>query len=394
MVIRKSKTVIDPLPYIWYAGPVLLLAISGLLDAIYLSFSHYRVYTDIGYSSFCAISQSLNCDTVSQSPLSILFNVPVPIWGVFGYTFFLALFGYSHFKLRDRQRTWALLFVVAFSFSIISVVLAYISTKYIRTLCIMCLLSYGINFALTFYCWMICRRYSSVGLFKNIEEDIRILWRNKKFSGALVSVSIFAAIILLLGFPSYWHMEPIQIDETLSRGITSNGHPWIGAVEPELTIEEYSDYQCFQCRKMHYYLRKLVAANRDRIRLVHRHFPMDHLFNPLVKEPFHPGSGNMALVAIYATEHGKFWEMNDMLLSLQKNQSIGVRKLFTDVGLDTELYFLPKMQQKIAAKLFQDIKTGLELEITGTPTYLINGELHVGKIEPDILNPYLSSDAG
>ena len=68
---------------------------AGLVDSVYLSISHYRVYTDIGYKSFCAISRTINCDTVSQSPFSIFLDVPVPVWGIIGYTFFLLLVAFA-----------------------------------------------------------------------------------------------------------------------------------------------------------------------------------------------------------------------------------------------------------------------------------------------------------
>ena len=82
---------IKPLPYLYYWVTVFFLTAAGLANAVYLSVSHYRVYNDIGYRSFCAISKALNCDTVSQSPFSILMGLPVPVWGIIGYTFFMIL---------------------------------------------------------------------------------------------------------------------------------------------------------------------------------------------------------------------------------------------------------------------------------------------------------------
>lgn len=83
----KQKT----LPYRVYTVPILILAAIGIAASAYLALSHYRNYTDIGYSSFCAISKSINCDTVSQSPWSILLGLPVALWGVLGYTIFFFL---------------------------------------------------------------------------------------------------------------------------------------------------------------------------------------------------------------------------------------------------------------------------------------------------------------
>ena len=90
--MNRAKA-IQPLPFPVYYATVIVLAIAGLIDSIYLAVSHYRVYTDIGYKSFCAISKAINCDTVSQSPYSIFLGMPVPIWGVIGYIFFLLLLG-------------------------------------------------------------------------------------------------------------------------------------------------------------------------------------------------------------------------------------------------------------------------------------------------------------
>ena len=87
--MKKSPKDIKPFAYPVYFVTVVALIISGLLISGYLFRSHYLNYTDIAYQSFCAVSTSINCDTVSQSPYSVLFGVPVPIWGVIGYTLFI-----------------------------------------------------------------------------------------------------------------------------------------------------------------------------------------------------------------------------------------------------------------------------------------------------------------
>ena len=92
----------------------------------------------------------------------------------------------------------------------------------------------------------------------------------------------------------------------LPTGLTDDGHPWIGSDSAPIVITEYSDYLCFQCKKMNYYLRQLISQYPDRVKLIHRHFPMDSRFNPILKTPFHEGAGLMSLIAIHAAENGKF----------------------------------------------------------------------------------------
>ena len=56
---------------------------------------------------------------------------------------------------------------------------------------------------------------------------------------------------------------------------------------------------------MHYFLRHIIAKNPDKLQLVHKHFPMDHAFNPLIKTALHVGAGRIALLAIYAAKNSK-----------------------------------------------------------------------------------------
>ena len=144
---KKSSKDIISLPFPVYFWTVTFLAASGLANSIYLSTSHYRVYTDIAYSSFCAISKAINCDTVSQSSYSIFLGVPVPVWGIIGYTFFLLFLPLAWKKEANKKRIWPILFFISSIFSIYSVILAVISAYYIHSYCIMCILSFGLSFS-------------------------------------------------------------------------------------------------------------------------------------------------------------------------------------------------------------------------------------------------------
>lgn len=385
------KKEIVPLPFAAYFIPTMLLAAGGLADSIYLAISHYRVHTDIGYSSFCAISQSINCDTVSQSPYSILFNVPVSVWGVWGYLVFMLIMAKAWWERKKGKDGWALLQTIALGFTLYSVILAFLSTYFIHSYCIMCILSYGINLLLLFYTWLIRRRFKLPSLYTGLRRDFRMLWRS--LPTAMTSGGLAAAALAgVLFFPPYWTLSATMPPaDDVRTGLTADGHPWIGAAEPELEIIEYADYLCFQCRKMHRYLRQLVARYPDRIRLVHRHFPMDHEVNALVKEPFHVGSGKMALLAIYAAEEGRFWALNDALFAFAgRHQTLDLKQLAEQTGLDLSgMRSALTRRPDLLRKLARDIGDGFKLEITGTPAFVIDGEVHLGHIPPALLNAAL-----
>ncbi|MCI5146744.1 MAG: hypothetical protein D3923_14770, partial [Candidatus Electrothrix sp. AR3] len=278
----------------------LFFTTAGIFISLYSAQSHYKNYTDPLYSSFCALSRSINCDTVAQSPWSIIMGVPVAWWGFLFYlTFFFLLLIENYRSLQ----TWRILFYISLLASAISLGLAGIALWKIKSLCLVCLATYALTFALTYTCWIGKRRIKETLHTSNEPETDSGITKNIRRNYGLACFIFFTGILCLYFFlPRYWDIASSTTDiSTIPHGLTEEGHPWIGAVEPQLTITQFSDYQCFQCNKMHFYLRQLLLRHPDTLRLVHRNYPMDHAVNPkVVPEPFHEGSGHLAKIAILA----------------------------------------------------------------------------------------------
>jgi uncharacterized membrane protein/protein-disulfide isomerase len=385
---HRNKPIVA-LPYPYYFMPVFLTAMVGFFDSIYLAVSHYRNYTDIGYQSFCAISKSMNCDTVSQSPYSIFLSVPVPIWGIIGYAFLLVLILYSWPKAADRKRVWSLLMVLVLAFCVYAIILAGISTFLIHSYCIMCILSYAVSFLILYYCWIIRKRFYCERICKGILLDIAYLIRYP-LTSLLIALFFSASILMIFGFlPKYWMMNPPALSKDMPRGVTEDGHPWIGAEHPELEIIEFTDYMCFQCKKMHFHLRRMVQKYPDKIRLVHRHFPMDQKINPIVKGPFHDGAAKLALIALYGVKKEKFWEINDALYQLPHNGTVNIRELAEKTGVDFQEMRRALRDKRLWRLLWKDVSVGIKkYGLTGTPGFIINNQVYFGQIPPDVLKKY------
>ena len=155
------------------------------------------------------------------------------------------------------------------------------------------------------------------------------------------------------------------MNPAIQHGVTEDGSPWIGAKAPSITITEFTDYMCFQCGKMHHHLRQLVNKYPDRIRLVHKHFPLDKLVNPIVEETVHPGSGLISLFAIIAQDAGKFWLVNDRLFrDAREKKMINISAIAKEVGLDLSNFQKMIREEKRIKKLERDIRLALKLDIT------------------------------
>lgn len=384
--IFKKRKDITPLPFVIYWLAVLAGTCIGIAVSTYLAISHYRVYSDIGYKSFCAISKALNCDTVSQSPYSIFWNVPVSIWGIVGYIFLLISFLYAGSARCARRRLWALLFLICAGYCSISLILAYISIFYIKSYCIMCIATYGVNFFLLFYAWIIHQRFGKANFFENLKKDIIFIVDQRKLVVPFFGVFAGAILTLQLYFPSYWNFTNNDNTANISYGVTSDGYPWFGSSDAENEIIEFFDYQCFQCKKMHYFLYQLTNNHPGKLKVIQRHFPMDRRYNPLVKEPFHEGSGELALLAIHASLKGNFSKMNAILFNIPRGKTeIDLKELASKTGDDFKELAWSLKDLKLIRRLQKDIRDGLTLGITGTPGFVINGTVYQGNIPPNIL---------
>jgi protein-disulfide isomerase len=239
---------------------------------------------------------------------------------------------------------------------------------------------------LLFYTWLTRKRFSDELFFAGLKNDANFLWQKRKMTLSLLIPFFTAAVSVATLMPAYWQFNSPQFSKDLLMGITAEGYPWIGAEKPELVITEFADYQCFQCKKMHYFLRQLIADHPEKIRLVHRHFPMDHKFNPFVKAPYHVGSGKLALLAIAATQLNKFWQLNDILYSLsRKKESVDVKAIAAKIGVSPQELVSLANDHDVRKHLYRDIKEGLRLNINATPAYVIDERLYVGQIPPGIL---------
>lgn len=380
-----------PLPYPFYFWQVVSFATLGLLTSFYLAYTHYKNHTDVAFSSFCAVTQAINCDTVAQSPWSIIWGLPIAVWGIGAYLLFLFLL----FPLRRQDNSkipyWNLLTLLALLFVVFSIALAVISHTLIHSWCLLCVGIYAVNFLLAFSSWIVFRRFSGSNLAATLPFAFSILARDLRLKVGLSLLILFLSIFRIF-LPPYWTLEPVTINNNIATGVTEEGYPWIGARTPEFIIEEFTDYQCFQCKKMHHYIRQLIAQHPDRIRLIHRHFPLDQEFNSVIApDPFHVGSGRLALVAIVATQHNAFWKVNDALYKVaqSKTKTIDLLELSQLIDISQENLTKAIFSEQALKHLRHDIVEGLQLGIVGTPSFVVNGKMHSQSIPPDLLREIL-----
>jgi len=146
----------------------------------------------------------------------------------------------------------------------------------------------------------------------------------------------------------------------------------LGDPAAPVTIVEYGDLECPYCRAAEPVLRTLVEESAGRVRLVWRHFPLFQV---------HPHALAAALAAEAAGAHGRFWDMQRLLFAHQ--DALTDADLVTyarELGLDPE-EVAGAPADRYARAVQADYEGGIELDVPGTPTLLVDGVRYRGPVE-------------
>ena len=157
---------------------------------------------------------------------------------------------------------------------------------------------------------------------------------------------------------SFRERSRLQADPRLCRG----------SADARVTLIEFSDFECPYCAAAAPML-KAFAAENPAIRVCYAPYPLQN----------HPNAVPSAQAALFARDHGKFWEMHDALFA---NQSALSREKIVELGARAGLD-RARLQRAIDSGQYADELTasreaaqaaGLE----ATPTVYVNGrKLHL-----------------
>ena len=137
-----------------------------------------------------------------------------------------------------------------------------------------------------------------------------------------------------------------------------------GNIDRSVTLVEYGDFECPYCGEAHPIVKKIQEIEGDSLGFIFRNFPLSEVHSH-------------ALHAAYATESAgkqdKYWEMHDLLLENQDALEDDNLKAYAEkLNLDIPQFLKDMESEEIAKKVQDDIKTGAESGVNGTPTFFIN----------------------
>jgi protein-disulfide isomerase len=148
--------------------------------------------------------------------------------------------------------------------------------------------------------------------------------------------------------------------------VSAVDHP-LGASHAQVTVVEYGDFECPNCKQAAPAVRLLLERFPDRVRLVYRHFPLEEV---------HPHALQAALAAEVAAGQGKFWPMHDLLFDNQRHLKLPqLRGYAQRLELDLLRYDAEMEDELYLQRIREQVEGGERSGVRGTPTFFLNGSV-------------------
>lgn len=186
----------------------------------------------------------------------------------------------------------------------------------------------------------------------------------------LIGFALVAGAIFVTDFDVRTHpvfasvLEKFQVELKAERTAIKERHLY-GNPKADITLVEFSDFQCPYCSQLHTTLKKIVDESDENINWEYRHFPL----------PIHKEANISSLFAecISSEENNYvFWKFAETLMMNQKNINETFLRLSAKaVGADAERIVACVEKQKTQDIINEDIRVAQALGGSGTPFTVI-----------------------
>ncbi len=382
------------------------LALVGVILSAMLVCKH--MFPDLCSSSLgCTVEGGVDgCRELGQSRNSRLLNIPIPIaaYGLFYYSFVLALF----WKLggADAERRNGLvniaLATVLFGL-VVDVALAYKNFFVLLYPCRLCSYTYLVQLGLAGAAgWVYLANNRELGSGEDLKAGIK-----GSILPVATAVIITVATVLVLTIAAsrgnsgghshddgHGHshgptgeapplLPAARVKEVLSelRALKKGGISTAGLTQIEgekgayIEIQEFADFNCPHCMHASVLMQEALKRWPGRVKVVFRHFPLDGTCNEAVGQRRGGSSCLGAQAALCAASQGIFPQVYHGIFGLQ-NAHKGISPTTLQEIVEKSGGNWARVQAcmgsgETAAQLKRDIRDAIKIEVESTPTVLL-----------------------
>ena len=179
-----------------------------------------------------------------------------------------------------------------------------------------------------------------------------------------------AGTVLFVG-----HFMPLSGDargaRTRSLSPLVDKSPSTGAANPQVTVIEFSDFECPSCQRAAGYMKPILAAHGDKVRYIRFDMPLITI---------HPWAFSAAVAgrAIFHQKPELFWTFKENIYENQEKLNAFtiddfVRGFAQDHDLDLKKFDADIASADLRAEILRGLGAAFVSDVRSTPTYLVNG---------------------
>jgi len=356
-----------------------ILMLIGLISSIYLTDLFIKVHDATGpVESFCAVSDGVNCISVSASQYSRLFGIPISVYGLEYFILTLAILAISLFRRIKWESYIFWLMTLALPGCL---ALGLVSAFLIKSMCLLCMTVYAVCLGSSLMLAIANRKSFKELLVDGPWELYDAIVTHMPTRATVVVVALFL-LSEFIWVPPLFHCscdDPGAAPHGDYNGLPVSGMA-MGNPDAPLKIEEYTDMQCPFCGKGHDSIMQLMQKYPDKVYVVHRDFPLDNACNRTIKRAFHPNACDAAVWGRCAAQQNKFPQLVDKMFEhRQKLSPVNIESYAKNIeGLDLEKLKACVQDGAVMKDIKADIEAGVKLGIRGTPVFMVNGKQVMG----------------
>ncbi len=160
----------------------------------------------------------------------------------------------------------------------------------------------------------------------------------------------------------------LKAPTTPSVEIDLREEPFWGNPKAKVIVVEYSDFECPYCEKIQSDAQRIRREYKDKIKWVFKDFPLS----------FHQKARKAHIAVNCANQQKKFSEYQEKIFSAEFDLSIpSLLKAASQVGLNPSQFreCLSDRNGAISKEIDEDIQSGSQNGVGGTPTMFVNGKI-------------------
>jgi len=381
---------------------IIVLAAIGLGASVAALYVHYQMLADPTYTSFCDVNETVSCEAVLTSQYGSVAGVPVAAGGAIwsALILLLAVFGMTPARsekapldsarggLSDSRRPEAVagyIFVLSTIGLAGALYLAYASFFILRQMCPLCMTMYVAVIGL-----FVVSGAAASGLGAlpaRIGRDLKMAL-GSPIAATLAIVWLVASVSLVAFFPREAPVADIAAEpvaaptETLGADEISQFTAWMD-VQPrenlgipangaKVSVVKFNDYQCPACRQAYLAYRGLQQTMEmkypGQVAFVNVDYPLESECN---QGGIHSSACEAAVAVRLAKAKNRGPEMEEWLFSNQEGMTRDrVKEALNEVAQVTDF---DEQYSEVLKAVRADAQIGQKVQITGTPTFFING---------------------